>query len=265
MSLFLKRNTATIHYHVFAADDGVAAKGWLTLVNGYTRSMKDFWSMAQHFSRLGYDVLVLDNRGSGKTTHQERFTVADLADDIVALWDELGVERASLLGISMGGRICQQLMQSAGDRVAKLVLVSTTADATYVMRDSERKWGRDLASIKVTMAKYFAPKFLAGNKLLVEAMAKNIYAGIQKGSFQHGADDQDGALAGVDATPRLHEIEVPTLILHGRADQIIGYKAAVHLFEHILSSELLLLSGIGHLLLAECPKRLYSEVERFLG
>lgn len=263
MSAFLQRETATIHYHVFASE-GQQPLGWLTLVNGYTRSMKDFWSMAQHFSRLGYDVLVLDNRGSGKTEHHGAFTVEDLAADIVGLWDELNIASTSLLGISMGGRICQQVLRAAPERVGKLVLVSTTADATYVMKDSERKWGNDLPAIKATMAKYFAPKFLAGNKLLVEAMAKNIHAAIGKGSFQSGADDQDDALAGIDATPYLADIEVPTLIIHGREDQIIGYKAALHLFDHIAGSELLLLADIGHLLLAECPKRLYGEVERFL-
>lgn len=263
MSRFLERDQATIHYHVFEAK-GPKGRGWLTLVNGYTRSMKDFWSMAGHFSALGYDVLVLDNRGSGKTVHEGGFRIEDLAADIIALWDELKIAQTALLGISMGGRICQQLMQHAPARVMKLVLVSTTADATYVLPDSERKWGKDLEAIKVTMAKYFAPKFLSGNKLLVDAMAKNIHAGIEKGSFQSGADDQDEALSGVDATPSLGQIEVPTLILHGRDDQIIGYRAALHLFEHIPASELVLLADIGHLLLAECPKRLYGEVERFL-
>lgn len=263
MSRFLERDKARVHYHVFEAK-GPESRGWLTLVNGYTRSMKDFWSMAGHFSARGYDVLVLDNRGSGKTEHQGGFRIEDLAADVAALWDELDIATTALLGISMGGRICQQLMQDASERVAKLVLVSTTADATYVLPDSERKWGRDLEAIKVTMAKYFAPKFLSGNKLLVEAMAKNIHAGIEKGSFQSGADDQDDALAGVDATPFLDQIAVPALILHGREDQIIGYKAALHLFDHIPASELVLLADIGHLLLAECPKRLYGEVERFL-
>lgn len=264
MSAFLSRESATIHYHVFEAE-GAQRQGWLTLVNGYTRSMKDFWSMAQYFSERGYDVLVLDNRGSGKTEHSGAFAVGDLADDVEALWTELAISSTALLGISMGGRICQQLMQQAGAKISSLVLVSTTANGDYVMADNLRKWGDTLEEVKVTMARYFAPRFLKGNKLLVEAMAKNIHASLTKGTFQTGADDQDDALEGIDSTPYLKDITVPTLILHGREDQIIRYQAGLHLFEQISTSELTIMPEIGHLLLAECPKRFYGEVERFLA
>lgn len=221
--------------------------------------------MAQHFTALGYDVLVLDNRGSGQSEHQGGFSIEDMADDIEALWRELGVSQTVLLGISMGGRICQQLAAQAAQVISHLILVSTTANGDYVLADEDRKWGDDLSAIKQTMARYFSPKFLAKNTLLVDAMAKNIFSGVSSGSFNEGAKAQDQALRGVDSTGLLGAFTLPTLIIHGRDDQIIRCAAAIHLFDHIDDSELLLMSGIGHLLLAECPKRLYAEVQRFIS
>lgn len=267
MTDFLQRPSATIHYrvHAPALAAGDKPKGWLTLVNGYTRSMKDFASMAGHFAKLGYSVLVLDNRGSGETEWQGDFTLEDLASDVEALWDELGVSQSHLLGISMGGRIAQQVARQAADRVESLMLVSTTATGEFVMADDERRWGDTLPAIKETMARYFSPRFLARNKLLVDAMAKNIHASVGAGTFNSGAKAQDSALKGADSTSFLGEIAIPTLILHGRDDRIIRCEAGLHLFDHIPESELIVMAGVGHLMLAECPKRLYGEVARFIG
>ena len=80
---------------------------WVTLINGHTRSSNDFRMMGRIFSQAGMRVLVLDNRGAGKSQVSRPFTITDMCGDVVALWDYLEIEKSSLLGISMGGFISQ--------------------------------------------------------------------------------------------------------------------------------------------------------------
>jgi pimeloyl-ACP methyl ester carboxylesterase len=75
-----------------------------------------------------FDVIALDNRGAGQSDAPDRpFTLADMADDVVALMDELGVRTAHICGASMGGMIAQELALRHPERVLTLQLHCTTA------------------------------------------------------------------------------------------------------------------------------------------
>ncbi len=73
-----------------------------------------------------YRVVTLDQRWHGQGIHSERFSLYDCADDVVALLDELGIEQAIVAGYSMGGVVAQRVWRQHPQRVAGLVLCSTT-------------------------------------------------------------------------------------------------------------------------------------------
>ena len=76
-----------------------------------------------------FDVVALDNRGAGQSDAPDRsFTLADMADDVVALMDELGVRTAHICGASMGGMIAQELALRHPERVLTLQLHCTTPE-----------------------------------------------------------------------------------------------------------------------------------------
>src|SRR3954453_1874035 len=85
---------------------------------------EDFLSALQR----DFDVIAVDNRGTGDSPRaEEPFSIADMADDAVEALDELGIESAHVLGISMGGMIAQELVLRQPERVRTLTLGCTYA------------------------------------------------------------------------------------------------------------------------------------------
>src|SRR5450631_1698450 len=75
-------------------------------------------------------VLAFDNRGAGRTDKPDApYSIPMMADDTDALMEAVGMSHATVLGVSMGGRIALDLALEHPDRVARLILVSTTASA----------------------------------------------------------------------------------------------------------------------------------------
>ena len=255
----LDRPNATINYETWREGE---SGSWITLVNGHTRSLKDYRLMAKQFAADGFRVLALDNRGAGATVTTTDFTYLDLAGDVVALWDHLQIPQSHLLGISMGGEISQVVASENPERVNRLVLVSTTADDRWVIRANSTPWGNDLAGIEQTLSPYFSATFLAANQPLVKAMAKNILDQVKSG-FITKADSQRRAFRDFNWVARLSEIGAVTLVVHGDQDRIIAPDAAEELAQLIPNARLKLIPGAGHLLLAETYKQLYSLAKDF--
>lgn len=256
---YFEKSDGKIHFKTFPEEGP-----WLTLVNGYTRSMKDFFAMAKYFQKEGFSVLVLDNRGSGSSESKVPFDLTKMAEDIFDLWNYLNIDSSHLLGISLGGRISQIIAGKYKEKVDSLTLVSTTAKDDWILPDEQRKWGNTLEQVQNTMSLYFSPKFKVKNKLLIDTMAKNIYQQIEKGSFNKDAKDQRNAMSSNDSTNELTQITCNTLILHGKEDKIIQYEASFYIFQKIKTSELQIYPEIGHLFLAECPKKFYRKVLEFI-
>src|SRR3712207_1314396 len=98
----------------------------LVLINGWNASGRA-WPVAwlRELERR-YRVVTPDNRGSGWSRHAETpFTIADLADDVLDVLDAEEIDRAGVLGISMGGMVAQEVALRAPDCVAALFLVAT--------------------------------------------------------------------------------------------------------------------------------------------
>lgn len=259
----LELKTATIFYE---ASEHLHTRPVVTLVNGHTRSSKDFRLLAKNLHSRGFATLSLDNRGSGQTMVSGPFSFEDMADDIIQLWRHLGISRSHLLGISMGGMICQRVAALHSDMVSGLILISTMPSNKWITPHASLPWGTSLEMVHHKLNYYFDPSFNVRNKLLVDAMAKQIFAAIREGTFSQDAHSQRKAMAAVGDLTTLDEtISCPTLIIHGETDQIIDPEASRQLSLHIKSSRLELIKNCGHLLLAECPQLLYAMVVEFFS
>lgn len=236
---------------------------WLTLLNGYTRPYNDFRMMARHLQEHGLRVLALDNRGAGLTISRQGFSMHDMLQDVVALWNELKITKTALLGISMGGFLAQQLALDHRHTVTKLVLVSTAPDQEYLTRET-LAWTTNENEVMEKMLPYFTPEFFARNQTLVKAMVKQITRAVETGDFAVRAAQQKSAISGFGTQDRLAEITVPTLVIHGSDDRIIDPRAARALASGIKGAKLEIFEATGHLLLAEAPRRLYQCVLDFI-
>ncbi len=234
---------------------------WITLINGHTRSSKDFKLLARGLVEAGFQCLTFDNRGSGATKTTAAYTARDMVNDVYALWEKIGIKKSFVAGISMGGMLSE--IVAAEREISGLVLISTSAGQHNLNPVSFGDWGTTIESVSERMGHYFTEGFASRNKLLIEAMNKQILLGIQNEGFAERAREQRAAIENLDNRTLLEKIKCATLIIHGTEDRIIEPEVAYELEAKIPKAELMLIEGAGHLLLAEDSKTLAKSIIDF--
>jgi pimeloyl-ACP methyl ester carboxylesterase len=213
------------------------------------------WLTRQH------RVIVFDNRGTGSSAPvRGRLTMALLAADAVTVLDAAGIERAHVVGASMGGMIAQHMALDHRDRVRSVVLACTTAGG----RSGAPPW-RLLASAAV--------RPLLGPRRSFPLVAPSLYASATlRDRPDRVADDLDrriadstspltlyaqlGAIARHDTRPRLSELDgMPALVLHGLEDRLVPPARGRELAELIPGAHLELIPACGHLLATDAEER----------
>jgi 3-oxoadipate enol-lactonase len=119
----LLRANATTRYWT----DGDAGDPALVLLHGATLDHRS-WDPQVEALHSRYRVVVPDLRGHGESAAPEPFAFASAVDDVVALLDELGLERVGLVGLSLGGNIAQEIVHRDPGRVAALVVADSTCN-----------------------------------------------------------------------------------------------------------------------------------------
>lgn len=259
--MFLQRYENTrIYYDTWGEGTGP----WVTLVNGYSRSSSDFRAMARFLVERGFRVLTFDNRGSGKTETPLDFSLQDIVDDVFALWDSLKVTRSFILGISYGGVVSLNVAHRSPNRVSGLALVSTSATSRYV-HAGEQLYNMPMETVEAELAKYFSPAFAEANRVLFKALVKETAKAFSDPESRERTRAQRRALNNFDFTAYLPALRMPVLVAHGTADQVIDPAAAEDFRQGIPQAKVELFPGVGHLLLAETPKRFYEVVAGFFA
>jgi pimeloyl-ACP methyl ester carboxylesterase len=223
------------------------------------------------FVDSGYQVIRYDHRGTGMSTRIENwdrknpYTIADMAGDAVAVLDALKIQQAHIVGLSMGGMVAQEIAINHPDRVASLTLMMTSG---YVGDPdlpglSSRYFFSALAK-GIPLLKY---RIVGGEKNLIkERIAKTIVnsgdeeldvkeiaevvlydlrkrRGINiKAAFQH----QAAVNISGSRYEKLKTLNIPTLVIHGTADQIIPVEHGRKLVDVMPNATGLWLEGVGH-------------------
>ena len=254
----LERPNCSLNYEIWG-DRG----RWIVLINGHTRTLNDFRSLGKKLVGSGMRVMAFDNRGAGKSVTAVDFSMADFVSDLVALIKHAGISRTAVLGISMGGAIAQLAVVEHPELFEKLILISTVADQLDII-STGKKWGQDAQSIEEKLRTYFSPKFLESNKLLLQAMTKQVLAQVQGGEFLARSERQSKALKGFHAKDNLTKIAVPTLVMHGEVDPLMKLATAEEIAAKIPEARLEVIAEAGHLLLAESPENVFKLARDFL-
>ena len=217
-----------------------------------------------------YRLLLFDNRGVGRSDKPEGpYSMAMMADDAAGLLESLGIERAHVFGISMGGMIAQELALRHPQKVVGLVLGCTTCgvshgiptsqevqallrpDPSLSPEEEDRRW-REVA---------YPPAFVAANQAWCEAHMRRK---LQYPTPLHGYTAQLMAAATFDTCGRLPQIASPTLVITGAEDKVIPPANSDILAERIPGARLLKIPQAGHNFFNEKPEETAVAILSFL-
>jgi pimeloyl-ACP methyl ester carboxylesterase len=220
----------------------------------------------------GFRAITVDNRDVGNSSSCEgiSYSIDDMADDAVAVLDELGIDRGYVLGISMGGMIAQKVALNHPERVSKLMLMATgpgggghgvppSPEVSVALMtpppDGDRvTYGRKILEL------ISGPGFGERHPDRIEmAMSR----GSMIGGNEAGVMRQMQAVMGCDTWESLSSITTPTMILHGDADPLVPTANGENLASRIPGAELVLLPGVGHLIPLEVPEQAFQAIVRF--
>jgi 3-oxoadipate enol-lactonase len=253
--------------HVEIAYDIHGSGEPLVLIGGYTM-VKESWQLQTNELSKHFRVICFDNRGVGETTiPSEPFTIADMASDTVGLMDALGIHRAHIFGVSMGGLIAQLLALDYPDRVSRLALGCTTHGGRHavqpeaeVMKLLARASDPSLSAeeaIRMRMPVIFSQGFIREEPQRLEEFVR---LAMQYWPTPQGAAGQFRALSVFNVKRRLGEIRCPVLVITGSEDRMMPSENSRLLAEGIAGAELYMVQGAGHSFFHEKP----DEVNRVL-
>ena len=192
---------------------------------------------------------------------ESEYTIDDMANDAIAVLDELNITQAHVLGISMGGMIAQIIASSHSDRTKTFTLIASTASTPSPLNGPTRKVRKLLmdrtknpnSNIDQRVdrtRKIFSEIGYQGIDLYTDEFYQDISSSIKRGGNDDtGFGRQLTAILGSEnRLDKVKSIKVPTLIIHGQDDPLIKVKNAYKTNKLIKDSKLIVISDMRHLI-----------------
>lgn len=255
----------------------------LVLVMGATASMR-WWpdAFCAGLTAAGLFVVRFDNRDTGQSAQwppgAPDYAVEDMADDILAVMEGLGLGRAHVMGMSLGGYVAQMAALRAPDRVRSLILLGSeplgSAGAplpgigqeflTQFSGFAELDWSDAAAVVAFRLE---VARLCAGTAHPFEAdgiramlAADHARAASPASAFNHGMlqgrEPWEGAV---------QRLMLPVLVLHGEEDPILPLENGRAIAASVAGARLVVLTGVGHEIPAILVPQLVAEVAGFVG
>jgi len=245
----------------------------LVLIQGLSGGHEGWFFQTRAFRRH-YQVIVFDNRGIGKTDKpRESYTIKTMADDTIGLMDHLGIDKAHILGMSLGGTVAQELAINYPKRLRKLALACTSTGEgkiTDIHPDMLRAIGvkdgsgePDLRSVDFHQSMSIIAS-LAFNKRLYRMVVVPLSKYHVKRVGVGGLLKQMEAIVAHRTVDRLHLIEAPTLVITGTEDRIVSPRFSEEIASLIPNAKLVKVEGGSHAFNIEMRGTFNREVLDFL-
>jgi 3-oxoadipate enol-lactonase len=238
----------------------------IVLVHGIGASHAAWNGVVPHLER-DFRCISYDLRGHGEAPLPEgQFGLAELVEDLEALRAKLGIERMHVAGHSLGGMIGPAYARKYPGRVVTLSLLSTAAGRSE--SDSEKVQGvvarmerEGIGNVLETLVdRWYTDDFARNNPDVVEARLKQVI-GTNPDVFLNVFH----IYAETEMAPWLHEVPTPSLVLTGELDGGCNPRLNEFIHSRLPDSELVILEGLKHAILAEAPDKVAAEIYRFIN
>ncbi|MBK6965788.1 MAG: alpha/beta hydrolase [Bacteroidales bacterium] len=215
-----------------------------------------------------YKVIVFDYRGMGYSTNNDTsFSISTLADDAAALLDALQIDKAHVLGWSMGGYVAQMMAVRHPEKVSKLILYATNCGDTLTVNPSQEIV--DILSNPSSTPMQFLSTLFPDDWMTAHTEPWNFLPegkepengeaiGMQYGAIQQWLSP-DGGSAG-----HLQQLSMPVLLICGSDDKVVPAINSTILSDSIPTATLISVAGTGHGLMYQQPEVFASYLLSFL-
>lgn len=255
---FIRANGAVVHYR----DEGRRDGRPIVLINALGSDLR-IWDEVAALLARDFRVVRYDKRGHGLSdTVPGSAHMDDYARDLAGLLDALGIARATIVGLSIGGLIAQQLYREQPGLFASLVLSDTAAkigdDASWDARISAIEGGGVEAVADGVLQRWFTADFRAKR---AEELAgwRNMLVRTPKEGYLAACE----ALKRADLRPYAGAISVPTLCLVGDEDGSTPVPFVRELADNISGSRFEVIAGAGHIPAIEKPEATADLLARY--
>ena len=197
-----------------------------------------YWAFAKEFTVYAF---------SRKNALPEGYTTKEMAADQAAAMEQLGIQKADVLGVSMGGMIAQHLAIDYPEKVGKLILTVTSARPNPILEASVDEWvscakrGDHTAFMDSNVRRIYSADYYRKNKWLVPIMGK-----LTKPKTYDRFFIQADACLKHNAFDDLHQIQAPTLVIGGEHDNVLGGGASREIAAQIPGAQLRMYEQWGH-------------------
>jgi pimeloyl-ACP methyl ester carboxylesterase len=230
----------------------------------------------------GFFVVRFDNRDTGKSTKLDgahvpklheialrriprpAYKLADMALDTVGLLDALGIERAHVVGVSMGGMIAQTVAARHPQRVRSLTSIMSNTGARFSGQPALKTYPVVLGSSPADREGFVARGLKTWNTIGSPgfprddaALREMIELSFERGASPAGTARQLGAIiASGDRRRELRAVQAPALVIHGEADPLVAISGGRATAKAIDGARLITIPGMGH----DLPRGVWEQI-----
>jgi pimeloyl-ACP methyl ester carboxylesterase len=194
--------------------------------------------------------IAVDLRGHGKSEKPDQPYTQDMfADDVAALLNTMKIDKAYICGISMGGFVALKMALNHPEKVSGLILIDTAAEMPAKTVEAGSRWAKAFVEkglegyIEAEIKDIFHPMFVRRHPDAVKEFADSMRT---RDARTVQRVQQGFMKSPLNLEKEINKIKVPTLIIHGREDEVVPHEEADLMHKHISNSQIALIPFAGH-------------------
>jgi pimeloyl-ACP methyl ester carboxylesterase len=224
------------------------------------------WTLfARHFARQGRNVIAVDLPGHGRSGGKPKTSIEAIADWVVAVLDELGVEKAALTGHSLGSLVALDCAARHPGRTQALVMVGSTAPMPVSDAILEASAANDHAAFEMLTEYGYSKRHLYGGNsnpgMWMVGSTLRLFERSRPGVLHADMNACNQYMAGLE---RAAQVSCPVMMVLGRGDRLTPLRSTMPLQEALPDPRVVVLESSGHTLMTEAPNELLDALRAFL-